>query len=87
MLIRAAALIHISHNFGHNLLSKLLLLFELQLLFEGSSYYRIYGNQSAYLIMRQRKKPLAAEIIRTLITIISRPKTSIFAKQQDITAK
>ena len=77
----------LSRNLGQNLLSKMRLLIKLQLLFEGSSYYRIYGNQSAYLIMRQRKKPLAAEIIRTLITIISRPKTSIFAKQQDITAK
>ena len=37
-LIRTAALIHFSRNFGHYLLSKMRLLFKLRLLFEGGSY-------------------------------------------------
>ena len=38
-ITRAVALIHFSRNFGQNLVSKMQLLSELRLLFEGGSYY------------------------------------------------
>ena len=42
-IIRAAAVIHFSLNFGQILQSKLRLLIEVRLLFEGISYYSIYS--------------------------------------------
>ena len=45
-LIRTAALIQFSQNFGLDLVSKMRLLIELRLLFESGYYYSGYGIQS-----------------------------------------
>ena len=42
-IIVAAALIHFSHNFGQNFLSKMRLLIELRLLFASGYYYSRYN--------------------------------------------
>ena len=63
-LIRTAALIHFSRNFGQYLLSKMRLLFKLRLLFEGGSYQRIYGIHGhlaiCQIIFKYGKKHIVA---------------------------